>query len=170
MNPFLTCLIALSFALLPCSRADTLFPDKPGRSAPGGATIGQPLELRITGVHGKQIDLANLRGKVVLIDFWATWCPYCVAAVPNLLDAYQKYHDRGFTIIGISMDSDRDALLKFTRQHNMTWPQYFDGGTSFKDNTIAKRFGVGLIPCMWLVDRNGNLVTFNARDKLQLKI
>jgi len=86
------------------------------------------------------------------------------------VETYQKFHDQGFAILGVSLDSDRNALLKFTKEHNMPWPQYFDGGTSFKDNAIAKRFGVGSIPCMWLVDKEGNLVTFNARDKLQMKV
>jgi thiol-disulfide isomerase/thioredoxin len=170
MKAFLPLLFALGlFANGPGLLADELFPDQPGRAAPGGAVIGKVLKLKYTGVHGKDVDLADFRGKVVLIDFWATWCGPCVAEVPHVVEAYQKYHDQGFAIMGVSLDTDKAALLKFTKEHNMTWAQYFDGG-SFGDNAIAKRFGVGEIPCMWLVDKEGKLATFHGRQNLQEKI
>src|SRR5271170_2946664 len=113
----------------------------------------QPLDLKFTAVDGSQVDLANLRGKVVLIDFWATWCPPCRGEVPNVVAAYQKYHDQGFEVIGISLDQDKDALLSFTKQNGMVWPQYFDG--KGWDNTVSKSFGIDSIPAMWLVDKKG---------------
>ena len=162
--------MALGFVTAPSIfSADPLFPDTPGRAAPGGAVIGKPLNLKFTGVMGKHVDLADYKGKVVLIDFWATWCGPCVAEVPRVVAAYEKFHDQGFAILGISADTDKDALLKFTKAHQMTWPQYFDGG-DLKSNAIAKRFGVGTIPCMWLVDKEGKLVTFHGQEDLQKKI
>jgi thiol-disulfide isomerase/thioredoxin len=121
-------------------------------------------DLKFTAVDGTPVDLAALKGKVVLIDFWATWCPPCRGEVPNVVAAYQKYHDQGFDIIGISLDQDKDALLAFTKENGMTWPQFFDGGGW--QNAISSRCGVDSIPAMWLIDKKGNLVTKDGREDL----
>jgi thiol-disulfide isomerase/thioredoxin len=125
---------------------------------------GKPLELKYTAVDGTAVDLAKLRGKVVLIDFWATWCGPCVAEVPEVVATYQKYHGQGFDIVGVSLDQDKAALEAFTKQHGMTWPQFFDGGGF--DNAISKKFGIDAIPAMWLVDQKGMLVSTDAREDL----
>ena len=78
-------------------------------------------------VNGKPLAIADFKGKVVLIDFWATWCPPCRGEIPNVVATYQKYHGKGFEVIGVSLDQDRQKLLDYTRQQNMTWQQYFDG-------------------------------------------
>jgi thiol-disulfide isomerase/thioredoxin len=123
-----------------------------------------PIDLKFTAVDGSAIDLAAMRGKVVLIDFWATWCPPCRAEVPHVVAAYKKYHDQGFEIVGISLDQDQKSLADFTKQNGMVWPQYFDG--QGWDNKISKGFGIHGIPAMWLVDQKGMLVTTNGRDDL----
>ena len=87
----------------------------------------KPLDLKFTAADGHEVDLAQMRGKVVLIDFWATWCGPCVAELPNVLKAYEKLHPKGFEIVGISLDSDRAKLETFIKEKNMTWPQFFDG-------------------------------------------
>lgn len=119
-----------------------------------------PMELSFTAVDGTPVNLANLRGKVVLIDFWATWCGPCRAEVPNVVAAYRKYHDKGFEVLGISLDNDKSTLLTFTKNHDMPWPQCLDGADG--KNTIARSFGIFGIPSMWLVDKNGMLVTTEA--------
>ena len=124
----------------------------------------KPLDLKFTSVDGKSVDLSKMRGKVVLVDFWATWCPPCRGEVPNVVAEYKKYHDKGFEIVGISLDQDKAALLAFTKDHEMTWPQYFDG--KGWDNTISSGFGVSSIPAMWLVGKDGKLITTEARDNL----
>ena len=124
----------------------------------------KPMDLSFTSLDGKPVDLAKLRGKVVLIDFWATWCPPCRGETPNVVAAYQKYHDKGFDIIGISLDQDQDALQKYITENHMTWPQYFDG--KGWDNAISSRFGIQSIPAMWLVGKDGKLVTQDGRDDL----
>ena len=125
---------------------------------------GKSLELKFTAVDGREVNLASLRGKVVLVDFWATWCPPCRGEVPNVVAAYKKLHDKGFEIIGISLDQDKDALLAFIKSNNMTWPQYFDG--KGWENAISHKNGVDSIPAMWLIDKQGKIATKEAREDL----
>ena len=124
----------------------------------------KPMDLSFTSLDGKAVDLAKLRGKVVLVDFWATWCPPCRAETPDVVAAYQKYHDKGFDILGISLDQDKGALQKYIADNKMTWPQYFDG--KGWDNATSSRFGIQSIPAMWLVGKDGRLVTEDGRDDL----
>lgn len=127
--------------------------------------IGKPVDLKFTAVDGTEVDLSKMKGKVVLIDFWATWCGPCMQEVPNVVKTYEKYHDKGFEIVGISLDESKGDLLSVTKEKGMTWPQYFDG-EGWK-NAISQRFGITSIPQMWLVDRKGNLVTTEARQNLE---
>jgi thiol-disulfide isomerase/thioredoxin len=124
----------------------------------------KPLELKFTSVDGAEIDLAKLRGKVVLVDFWATWCGPCRVEIPNVVNTYKKHHPKGFEIIGISLDRDKDKLLAYTKEQQMTWPQYFDGRVW--ENEISSRFGITGIPTMWLVDKKGYIRTMEARADL----
>jgi peroxiredoxin len=124
-----------------------------------------PLDLKFTAVDGSEIDLATLRGQVVLIDFWATWCPPCVEEVPELVATYEKFKDQGFTVVGISLDEDKGALEKFTAENKMTWPQFFDG--KGWENEMAKRFKIQTVPTMWLLDREGKLIDANPRGRLE---
>src|ERR1700690_2113754 len=78
-------------------------------------------------LDGQIVSTAALKGKVVLINFWATWCPPCREEIPNVVATYKKHHDQGFDIIGVSLDQDREKLLGYTSQNKMTWPQFFDG-------------------------------------------
>ncbi|HEY2761454.1 MAG TPA: TlpA disulfide reductase family protein, partial [Pirellulales bacterium] len=91
------------------------------------ALKANPLELKFTDVQGKKFDLESYRGKVVLVDFWATWCGPCVAGLPEVIEQYKKYHDQGLEIIGISFDEDKDALQQFVKDKDMGWVQFFDG-------------------------------------------
>ena len=128
----------------------------------------KPLELSFTAVDGSKVDLAALRGKVVLVDFWATWCPPCVEEVPGVVEAYEKFKDKGFEIVGISLDQDKGALENFIEENKMTWPQFFDG--KGWDNDLAKRFEIQSVPTMWLLDREGKLADPNPRDRLEQAI
>lgn len=130
--------------------------------------LGQPFEMSFTSVEGKEVDMKDLKGKVVLIDFWATWCGPCVAELPNVKKVYEKYHDKGFEIVGISFDKNKNALTSFLAQNEMTWPQYFDG--QGWGNKFGIEYNITSIPAMWLVDKKGLLVDLNAREDLAGKV
>ena len=124
--------------------------------------LTKPLDLKFTAVDGTPVDLSKMRGKVVLIDFWATWCPPCRTVSPDILMAYKKYHKQGFEVIGISVDSSKEDLLKYVKKEGLVWPQYFDD--KGPDNEISSKFGVDSFPTLWLVDKKGMVVDANFRE------
>jgi peroxiredoxin len=124
--------------------------------------VGKPFPtFSETDLDGKPLALADFKGKVVLIDFWATWCGPCVQELPNVLAAYEKFHGKGFEIIGISLDQNRDALTGFIKERGMTWVQYFDG-LGWKSK-LGTQYGIQSIPATFLLDGEGKIVAKNLR-------
>ena len=131
----------------------------------------EPFALAFTALDGREVDLMKLRGKVVLIDFWATWCGPCIAEMPNVKQVFTDYHDKGFEVIGVSLDDgkDRQKFIDLVQAEGVTWPQRFEG-KGWKDPLVAT-YTIAGIPAMFLLDQNGMLVSTNARgDKLAAEV
>ena len=131
-------------------------------------SMNKPFKLAFKSADGAPIDVEKSKGKVVLIDFWATWCGPCIASLPELIGVYEKFHDKGLEVIGISFDEDCDEMKRFVKKNKMPWPQFCDGGKY--DNALNKEFGVRAIPTMYLIDKKGILRDIWARENLADKI
>jgi thiol-disulfide isomerase/thioredoxin len=120
--------------------------------------VGQPMTLKGTTTDGKAFDLAQMKGKVVLVDFWATWCGPCKAELPNMKKLYEKYHKDGFDIIGVSLDDKEKTLVLFIDQQKLPWPSIFEGA-----GAVADDYGIMSIPVAILVGRDGRVISLDAR-------
>lgn len=122
-----------------------------------------PIPFQAKDLLGQTINLERYRGRVLLLDFWATWCMPCQAEIPSVRAAYRNFHSRGFDIVGISLDQpgERPALVSFLREHGMTWPQIYDG--RYWNSRIAALYKVQAIPFTVLIGRDGKIAAVGAR-------
>ncbi len=138
------CLLGLAATIIFCGRA----------SGRGEQLLGKPAPLFYeSAVNGWSQSLAKYKGKVVLLDFWATWCGPCVKEMPNVKKIYEKFKGKDFVIIGISLDTERKKLRNYIREKKISWPIVFDG-RGWK-NKVAQKYEVHAIPFTVLIDRKG---------------
>lgn len=123
--------------------------------------IGDSMNLKFKSTAGQDVDVAAMKGKVILIDFWATWCEPCISEMPNIATTFEKYNEKGFEIIGISLDEDLNVLNNFLTANEIKWPQYFDGKSW--GNELAGEYGIQGIPATFLIGKEGKIVATNLR-------
>jgi thiol-disulfide isomerase/thioredoxin len=132
--------------------------------------IGKPFDLEFAdAIKGSTVSIKNLKGKVVVVDFWATWCGPCVREMPHMKELYAKYRDQGVEFIGVSLDQPKeqgglDKLTKYVKDNKIEWPQYYQGNGW--QSEFSKSWGINSIPTMFLVDTEGKLFSIEARGKL----
>jgi peroxiredoxin len=117
------------------------------------ATGSSAPDFSVTDIDGKKFSLSDYRGKVVLLDFWATWCTPCRAEIPHFVDMQQQLGPQGFQVIGISMDDEAKPVKEFSDQFKINYP------VALGDDKLAQSFGGVLgLPVNFLIDRDGNVV------------
>ena len=121
-------------------------------------------EFSLPDSTGKILDLISLRGKVVLVDFWASWCVPCRKNNPNLVKIYSEWHNLGFEIVGISLDQDQNNWRKAIQQDQLVWLQVID--TKGWESAVAEAYKVDAIPASFLIDKHGILIKINPEGRM----
>jgi thiol-disulfide isomerase/thioredoxin len=140
------------------------FPDSlSAKKARGAArrleSVGKPLTLVGTGIDGKSVSVESLRGRPVLVHYWATWCEPCKVDIAQIRELYAKYGPKKFAVVGIALDTDKAQLAKFLTAKPIPWPQLHESGGL--DGRLAEELGVLTLPTMFLIDAQGNVVDRN---------
>ena len=123
--------------------------------------VGETMDISFEDMEGRQINLADYRGKVVLVSFWATWSPPAVSELPYHIEMYRQHRAKGFEIIGISLDENRAELEQLIRTQRITWPQKFSG-KGFNDK-LADANHINSIPATFLIGRDGTILNTDLR-------
>lgn len=141
---FLTGLLVLLISAFSCSRDG-------GKAVDGNRAH----DFTLSDINGKKITLSEMKDKVVMIEFWATWCPPCRQSIPDLNTIYEKYKDRGFVLLAISLDKGSDAqsnVMSFMKEYPIAYTVLLDNGET------GRKYGVNSIPTSFIIDKNGRIV------------
>jgi thiol-disulfide isomerase/thioredoxin len=168
---------ALKLKLL--NRLIAEFPDHPAAKGAKGSLavmekVGKPFALAFRDAITKEpVSIEGLKGKVVVLDVWATWCAPCVAEMPKMKALYSRYKDQGVEFIGVSLDQPEDEggldkLKEFVAKNEIPWPQCYDGKTW--ESPLVEELGIRGIPAVFLIDADGNLASLDARGRLDMLI
>ncbi|MDR0509924.1 MAG: AhpC/TSA family protein [Rikenellaceae bacterium] len=137
---------------------------KERRAILAATAIGQPaLDFTQERPDGTPFTFSSLKGKLVLIDFWASWCGPCRAENPNVVKTYNRFREHGFEIVGVSLDNDRDKWLKAIEKDGLAWVHVSD--LQYWNNAVSKSYGVNAIPHTVLVDQNGIIIAKDLRGR-----
>jgi peroxiredoxin len=126
-----------------------------------GAVGSEAMDFTQNDTSGKPISLSSFKGKYVLVDFWASWCKPCRMENPNLLEAYERFKEKNFTVLGVSLDRSREAWIKAIQDDRLGWAQVSD--LKFWNNAVAMQYRIQQIPQNVLIDPNGKIVGKNLR-------
>lgn len=171
MKQFLLYIFPLTVAAVLWSCADADLNEPIGTLRPVGAEIGKEAPtFSLQQPDGKLLNLADLKGKVVYVDFWASWCAPCLALLPSLKDIWQDYKDQDFVILGVSRDYTKDAWSSFLNEEGIDWLNVYEAAPN-KPAPVSVLYGVVGIPRSYLIDKEGvvvavDLVGENLRDSL----
>lgn len=148
------------------------FAKKTYRQLPKGAPqVGDTApDVMLKDVNGKSLSLNSLKGKVVLLDFWASWCGPCRKENPNVVQVYEKYKDKGFTVFSVSLDNDKDKWIRAIEQDKLVWKNHVSDLKGWQSEGAAT-YSVKGIPAAFLIDKNGKIVATNLRgEALEQKV
>ena len=126
---------------------------------------GQATGDQFTAADGRAVNLTTLSNHVVLVDFWATWCPPCVALAPELKRLYIRFGTNGFEVVGINFDDDTNAVQRLIKEQGLVRRNF--GG---RDNKFGREYSVNTLPSVWLVDRKGNVHDLHGTENLAAKV